>query len=105
MSVCACACVTSKCTSFILLGNTCICVPLCLRFCWQVKTLDLLWPAVSLYDLVAGTMHVDGHGPYSGTALGTFQGLDLVEPLYVGGVPDFKNIHRLNGFTQGFVGR
>jgi hypothetical protein len=50
-------------------------------------------------------MYVDGHGPYSGTALGTFQGLDLMEPLYVGGVPDFRNIHRLNGFTQGFVGR
>jgi hypothetical protein len=55
--------------------------------------------------LVAGTMYVDGNGPYSGTALGRFQGLDLVEPLYVGGVPDFRNIHRLNGFTQGFVGR
>jgi len=83
----------------------CICVPLCLRICWQVKTLHLLWPIVSLHDLVAGTMYVDGQGPYSGTALGTFQGLDLVEPLYVGGVPDFRNIHRLNGFTQGFVGK
>ncbi|XP_021927336.1 basement membrane-specific heparan sulfate proteoglycan core protein isoform X6 [Zootermopsis nevadensis] len=51
-----------------------------------------------------GTMYVDGEGPYSGTALGRFQGLDLVEPLYVGGVPDFRNIHRLNGFTRGFVG-
>jgi hypothetical protein len=50
-------------------------------------------------------MYVDGYGPYSGTALGRFQGLDLVEPLYVGGVPDFRNIHRLNGFTRGFVGR
>jgi hypothetical protein len=58
-----------------------------------------------LYDFVAGTMYVDGDGPYSGTALGRFQGLDLVEPLYVGGVPDFRSIHRLNGFTRGFVGR
>lgn len=95
----------SQCTSFILLGNTCICVPLFLRIYWQVKTLHLLWPTVSLHDLVTGTMYVDGHGPYNGTAPGTFQGLDLVEPLYVGGVPDFRNIHRLNGFTQGFVGR
>jgi hypothetical protein len=58
-----------------------------------------------MLDLVAGTMYVDGQGPYSGTAFGAFQGLDLVEPLYVGGVPDFAKIHRLNGFTQGFVGR
>jgi hypothetical protein len=49
-------------------------------------------------------MYVDGEGPYSGTALGRFQGLDLVEPLYVGGVPDFRSIHRLNGFARGFVG-
>jgi hypothetical protein len=101
--VCACVCVRA---SFVLIGNMCICVPLCLRICWQVKTLHLLWPSVLLlYNLVAGTVYVDGRGPYSGTALGTFQGLDLVEPLYVGGVPDFGNIHRLNGFTQGFVGR
>lgn len=60
---------------------------------------------MSLHDLVAGTMYVDGQGPYNGATLGTFQGLDLVELLYVGGVPDFRNIHRLNGFTQGFVGR
>jgi hypothetical protein len=50
-------------------------------------------------------MYVDGEGPYGGTALGRFQGLDLVEPLYVGGVPDFRNIHRLSGFTRGFVGK
>lgn len=49
-------------------------------------------------------MYVDGAGPYRGTAAGRFQGLDLVEPLYLGGVPDFKAIHRLTGHSQGFVG-
>ncbi|XP_071451008.1 basement membrane-specific heparan sulfate proteoglycan core protein [Hetaerina americana] len=51
-----------------------------------------------------GSMYVDGAGPYTGSAAGRFQGLDLEEPLYIGGVPDFSNIHRLAGFTQGFVG-
>lgn len=49
-------------------------------------------------------MYVDGAGPYRGTAAGRFQGLDLVEPLYLGGVPDFRAIHRLTGHSQGFVG-
>ncbi|XP_069692113.1 basement membrane-specific heparan sulfate proteoglycan core protein isoform X26 [Periplaneta americana] len=51
-----------------------------------------------------GRMYVDGEGPYTGTARGRFQGLDLVEPLYVGGVPDFSEIHKFNGFNRGFVG-
>nr|CAD7571475.1 unnamed protein product [Timema californicum] len=51
-----------------------------------------------------GKMTVDNDGPFVGEAVGAFQGLDLVQPLYVGGVPNFKNIHRLNGFTSGFVG-
>jgi hypothetical protein len=58
-----------------------------------------------IINLLPGTMYIDGEGPYSGTALGRFQGLDLVEPLFVGGVPDFRNIHRLSGFTRGFVGK
>jgi hypothetical protein len=56
-------------------------------------------------DVFPGTMYVDGEGPYTGTALGRFQGPDLVESLYVGGVRDFRNIHRLNRFTRGFVGK
>nr|CAD7195790.1 unnamed protein product [Timema douglasi] len=51
-----------------------------------------------------GKMTVDNDGPFVGEAVGAFQGLDLVQPLYVGGVPNFKTIHRLNGFTSGFVG-
>nr|CAD7392246.1 unnamed protein product [Timema cristinae] len=51
-----------------------------------------------------GKMTVDNDGPFVGEAVGAFQGLDLVQPLYVGAVPNFKNIHRLNGFTSGFVG-
>lgn len=53
---------------------------------------------------VTGDMYVDGAGPYRGTAAGRFQGLDLIEPLYLGGVPDFRSIHRLTGHSQGFVG-
>ncbi|KAG8227759.1 hypothetical protein J437_LFUL005764, partial [Ladona fulva] len=49
-------------------------------------------------------MYVNGAGPYSGTAAGRFQGLDLEERLYIGGVPDFSTIHRLAGFSQGFIG-
>ncbi|XP_034241184.1 basement membrane-specific heparan sulfate proteoglycan core protein-like isoform X2 [Thrips palmi] len=51
-----------------------------------------------------GDMYVDGAGPYRGTAAGRFQGLDLVEPLYLGGVPDFRSIHRLAGHSQGIIG-
>jgi hypothetical protein len=47
------------------------------------KNIASLWSSVLMYDLIAGSMYVDGQGPYSGIALGTFQGLDLVEPLYV----------------------
>ena len=48
---------------------------------------------------------MDGEGPFVGQASGRFQGLDLVEPLYVGGVPEFRSIHKLNGFNRGFVGK
>ncbi|XP_052124491.1 basement membrane-specific heparan sulfate proteoglycan core protein isoform X6 [Frankliniella occidentalis] len=51
-----------------------------------------------------GEMYVDEAGPHTGIAPGRFQGLDLSEPLYLGGVPDFKAIHRLTGHSQGFVG-
>ena len=52
-------------------------------------------------------MIVDGGAPIEGEAAGTFQGLDLLESLYVGGVPDYDIIHRLSGFRkgQGFMGK
>ena len=54
-----------------------------------------------------GTMLVnDGHesGPFTGSVGGRFLGLDLLEPLYLGGVPNFRSIHKLSGFNRGFVG-
>ncbi|KAJ8950522.1 hypothetical protein NQ318_015266 [Aromia moschata] len=53
------------------------------------------------------TMYVDGEGPYIGTADGKYIGLDLSEPLYLGGVPDPNNIHSdVFGYSpyEGFVG-
>jgi len=51
-----------------------------------------------------GTMYVDGRGPYRGTSPGTFQGMDLAQLLYVGGVPDFETIHKDAGYRSGFIG-
>ena len=52
---------------------------------------------------MAGTLVVDGM-EYKGQAQGSFAGLDLVENLYVGGVPDYNSISVNSGFTQGFIG-
>lgn len=38
------------------------------------------------------TMFVDGNGPFIGLADGKYIGLDLTEPLYLGGVPNGNNI-------------
>lgn len=51
-----------------------------------------------------GTMYIDGRGPYRGVSPGTFQGMDLSQLLYIGGVPDFRSIHKDVGFQTGFVG-
>lgn len=51
-----------------------------------------------------GFMYIDRRGPYEGYSQGTFQGLDLSQLLYIGGVPDFGAIHKNAGFTSGFVG-
>ncbi|CAG0921774.1 unnamed protein product [Notodromas monacha] len=51
-----------------------------------------------------GNMIVDGVGPVVGVSPGRHEGLDLVEPLFLGGVPDFSKINKLNGFESGFVG-
>ncbi|XP_050533162.1 basement membrane-specific heparan sulfate proteoglycan core protein-like isoform X14 [Daktulosphaira vitifoliae] len=51
-----------------------------------------------------GTMYIDGRGPYQGSSPGTFQGMDLSQLLYIGGVPDFSTIHKETGFHSGFVG-
>jgi hypothetical protein len=51
-----------------------------------------------------GTMLVDGEGPYKVVAVGRRQGLDLKEPLYVGGVPSYSKINDQAEATTGFVG-
>ena len=47
---------------------------------------------------------VDGQ-EYKGTSGGTYQGLDLNQPLYLGGVSDYRMIAREAAFNQGFVGK
>jgi hypothetical protein len=51
-----------------------------------------------------GTMYIDERGPYRGVSPGTFQGMDLSQLLYIGGVPDFGSIHKDVGFQTGFIG-
>ncbi|XP_071582302.1 basement membrane-specific heparan sulfate proteoglycan core protein isoform X3 [Temnothorax nylanderi] len=51
-----------------------------------------------------GTMLVDGEGPYKVLALGRRQGLDLKEPLYIGGVPSYSRINKQAEASTGFVG-
>lgn len=50
-------------------------------------------------------MFVDERGPYKGNSLGAFQGMDLAQLLYIGGVSDFGVIHKDTGFQTGFVGK
>jgi len=49
-------------------------------------------------------MLVDGEGPYKMVALGRRQGLDLKEPLYIGGVPSYSRINMQAEANTGFVG-
>ncbi|XP_011864494.1 PREDICTED: basement membrane-specific heparan sulfate proteoglycan core protein isoform X13 [Vollenhovia emeryi] len=51
-----------------------------------------------------GTMLVNGKGPYKVLASGRRQGLDLKEPLYIGGVPSGGTINPQAGANTGFVG-
>jgi len=51
-----------------------------------------------------GTMYIDDRGPYQGVSPGSFQGMDLSQLLYIGGVPDFGLVHKDVGFQTGFVG-
>ena len=70
------------------------------------KPIDLgKWHTVKLSrNRKNGTMTVDGDGPFYGSVVGRFLGLDLIEPFYIGGVPNIKSIHKLAGFSRGFVG-
>lgn len=50
-------------------------------------------------------MYVDGQGPFTNTADGKFLGLDLTEPLYLGSVPNLKDIASDVDVDIGFVGK
>ena len=54
--------------------------------------------------VLTGKMTVDGGTVVTGQTDGEYVGLDLKEQLYIGGVPDFSQIHTENGFSQGFIG-
>ncbi|XP_054159296.1 basement membrane-specific heparan sulfate proteoglycan core protein-like isoform X2 [Oppia nitens] len=51
-----------------------------------------------------GSLQVEDQREIKGTSSGSNVGLDLLEPLYIGGVPDFDQISKQNGFTTGFIG-
>ncbi|XP_070153239.1 basement membrane-specific heparan sulfate proteoglycan core protein isoform X5 [Polyergus mexicanus] len=50
------------------------------------------------------TMLVDGESSYKVIAVGRRQGLDLKEPLYIGGVPSYSEINKQSEVNTGFVG-
>lgn len=51
-----------------------------------------------------GTMYTDDGQYYTNNSRGGMQGLDLIQPLYLGGVPNFSLINKQSGFESGFVG-
>lgn len=51
-----------------------------------------------------GELEIEGQSLVKGSAQGNFQGLDLLEPMFIGSVPDFSKIHPSIGFKSGFVG-
>ncbi|KAL5013502.1 hypothetical protein ScPMuIL_007772 [Solemya velum] len=51
-----------------------------------------------------GSMIVNDQPTYTGMSPGRFQGLDLLENMYIGAVPDFDRIPRATGARTGFVG-
>ena len=54
--------------------------------------------------IAIGYLIINGR-EYTGQAGGSFVGLDLVENLFLGGVPDYAMISRYAGFREGFVGK
>lgn len=40
----------------------------------------------------SGFLYVDGRGPFTTESPGRSNGLDLEEPLYIGGVPDYTQL-------------
>lgn len=50
-------------------------------------------------------MFVDGKGPFIGENEGKYFGLDLTEPLFLGGVPNYDNISPEVVIDTGLVGK
>ncbi|KAK7083866.1 Basement membrane-specific heparan sulfate proteoglycan core protein, partial [Halocaridina rubra] len=71
----------------------------------QTPVENNIWHTVKLSrNRKEGTMVVDDGAPVSGRSEGRFLGLDLVENMYLGSVPDFGRVHKQTGFITGFVG-
>ena len=51
-----------------------------------------------------GFLKVDNEAEVSGVSPGRYVGLTLTQDLYLGGIPDFNQISKLNGFRRGFDG-
>ncbi|XP_041479561.1 basement membrane-specific heparan sulfate proteoglycan core protein-like [Lytechinus variegatus] len=63
------------------------------------------WHTVNIRrNMTRGYLQVDDLPEVEGRAAGNFQGLDLVQDLYLGGVPNFDEIPSTAGFTTGFIG-
>ena len=54
--------------------------------------------------LCAGEMVVNDEPAYRISSPGEVRGLNLDQPMYVGGVPNLQNIPNETGFRTGFVG-
>ena len=52
-----------------------------------------------------GSLTVDQNPTVYGMSEGKFQGLDLLEPFYLGGLPSFYAVSTDVGHTRGFVGK
>lgn len=48
---------------------------------------------------------MDNQPEVTGSAQGRFLGLDLVQPMYIGSVPDFGLIESNAGAVRGFIGK
>ncbi|XP_078729473.1 basement membrane-specific heparan sulfate proteoglycan core protein isoform X6 [Lampetra fluviatilis] len=55
-------------------------------------------------NLTEGSLTVNNEAPVVGSSQGKFQGLDLNEEMYVGGVPSFSRVTRITGIKTGFTG-
>uniref|UniRef100_UPI00358F08DF basement membrane-specific heparan sulfate proteoglycan core protein isoform X2 n=1 Tax=Myxine glutinosa TaxID=7769 RepID=UPI00358F08DF len=57
-----------------------------------------------LRNLTQGSLQVNGETPVTGSSQGKFQGMDMSEEFYVGGVPEYSRVSQLTGLHTGFQG-